>query len=104
MNPQDRRDNGAIVRITRHAQGLTLAELGRRTGYSASQVSRYERGVAPLTDTTVLRRFASALELAPQEFGLLPETGRHPAPIRPQLVTCGVPAPIVIREPPVGGR
>jgi transcriptional regulator with XRE-family HTH domain len=47
MNPQDRR-HGEIVRITRQAQGLTLADLGHRTGYSASQVSRNERGVAPL--------------------------------------------------------
>ena len=67
---------GAVVRGARTAQGLTLAELGRRTGYSAAQVSRYERGLAPLTDIAVLRRFAGALEIAPQILGLAPDTGR----------------------------
>lgn len=44
------RDNasgpGAIVRGARTAQGLSLAELGARVGYSAAQISRYERGIA----------------------------------------------------------
>jgi transcriptional regulator with XRE-family HTH domain len=61
---------GAIVRSARSAQGLTLAELGERTGYSAAQVSRFERGIAPLTDIAVLRRFADALAIAPENFGL----------------------------------
>jgi transcriptional regulator with XRE-family HTH domain len=68
---------GAIVRSARTFQGLTLAELGKRVGYSAAQVSRYERGIAPLTDVTVLRRFAAALAIPPQIFGLAPE--RAPA-------------------------
>ena len=38
--------HGAIVRGARTSQGLTLAELGARVGYSAGQVSRYERGIA----------------------------------------------------------
>jgi transcriptional regulator with XRE-family HTH domain len=63
---------GAIVRAARTAQGMTLAELGMRTGYSAGQVSRFERGIAPLTDIAVLRRFASVLELAPEILGLAP--------------------------------
>lgn len=63
---------GTVVRGARTAQGVTLAELGRRTGYSAAQVSRYERGVAPLTDITVLRRFAAALDISPQILGLAP--------------------------------
>jgi hypothetical protein len=50
--PLKGQDAGAIVRAARLAAGLTLAELGRRCGYSASQVSRYERGVQPLTDIT----------------------------------------------------
>lgn len=61
---------GAIVRAARIAQGMTLAELGTRTGYSAGQVSRFERGIAALTDIAVLRRFAGALELAPEILGL----------------------------------
>jgi hypothetical protein len=48
--PPKGQDAGAIVRAARLAVGLTLADLGRRCGYSASQVSRYERGIQPLTD------------------------------------------------------
>src|SRR5712691_10929590 len=61
---------GEVVRSARVSSGLTLAELGNRTGYSAAQVSRYERGVTPLTDVTVLRRFARALAIPPGELGL----------------------------------
>jgi transcriptional regulator with XRE-family HTH domain len=60
---------GTIVRATRKARGLTLAELGKSTGYSAALVSRYERGITPLTAIAVLRRFASALSI-PRENGL----------------------------------
>jgi transcriptional regulator with XRE-family HTH domain len=63
---------GAVVRGARAAQGVTLAELGRRTGYSPAQVSRYERGLASLTDITVLRRFAAALDISPRILGLAP--------------------------------
>jgi transcriptional regulator with XRE-family HTH domain len=56
---------GEVVRAARSRSRLTLAELGARTGYSAAQVSRYERGVTPLTDVTVLRRFAQALAIPP---------------------------------------
>ena len=37
--PLKGQDAGAIVRAARFAAGLTLAELGRRCGYSASQVT-----------------------------------------------------------------
>ena len=57
---------------------MTLAELGRRTGYSAAQVSRYERGIAPLTDLEILLRFARALGLAPQDLGLTVVPGAGP--------------------------
>ena len=67
------RQLGAIVRSARAARGLTLADLGRRTGYSAAQVSRFERGLAPLTDIAVLRLFADALAISPQLFGLSAE-------------------------------
>ncbi len=72
---------GATVRRARLAAGLTLADLGRRCGYSASQISRYERGIQPLTDITLLRRLAEALAISPQTFGLAPQeivpAGRH---------------------------
>jgi transcriptional regulator with XRE-family HTH domain len=61
---------GEVVRAARVRSGLTLAELGNRTGYSAAQVSRYERGVTPLRDVSVLRRFARALAIPPGELGL----------------------------------
>lgn len=70
---------GELVRQTRQAKGLTLAQLGEVTGYSGAQVSRYERGISPMTDVDVLRRFADALELPHQAFGLAP-----PAP-RPEI-------------------
>ena len=69
LEPGARRP-GEVVRTARLRSGLTLAELGNRTGYSAAQVSRYERGVTPLTDVTVLRRFARALAISPGELGL----------------------------------
>jgi transcriptional regulator with XRE-family HTH domain len=71
---------GAVVRGARAAQGMTLAELGRRIGYSAAQVSRYERGLVPLTDITLLRRFAAALDISPQILGLAPSgiSGQRP--------------------------
>ncbi|MFE5325375.1 helix-turn-helix domain-containing protein [Embleya sp. NPDC056575] len=64
--------SGARVRQARPARAWTPAELGRRAGYSAAQVSRYERGLAPLTDVTVIRRFAHALELSVKDFELAP--------------------------------
>jgi transcriptional regulator with XRE-family HTH domain len=72
---------GALIRRTRRALGLTQGQLGARTGYSAAQVSRYERGISPLTDITVLRRFARALDIPPHDLGLTPGPG--PAQPRP---------------------
>ena len=63
---------GAIVRAARLRAGLTLADLGHRCGYSASQISRYERGVQRLTDVILLRRFAEALAIPHEAFGLAP--------------------------------
>jgi transcriptional regulator with XRE-family HTH domain len=95
------RDPGSIVRSARQAEGLTLAELGRRTGYSAAQVSRFERGLAPLTDIAVLRLFAGALAIPPHLFGLTTQPAgsglRHRRPIRPSTSPGSAPAPIVAR-------
>lgn len=100
MGSPSRRHVGAIVRAARHAQGLTLAELGRRTGYSASQVSRYERGLSPLTDTRVLRRFAVALALPLRVFGLLPEVAeRCGEPVGRNTVPSAACAPNVVAGP-----
>ncbi|MEU6261732.1 helix-turn-helix domain-containing protein [Saccharopolyspora shandongensis] len=68
---------GELIRRRRKARGLTLAQLGELAGFSAAQVSRYERGVSPLRDVTVLRCFADALEIAPQALGLTPVRNGH---------------------------
>jgi transcriptional regulator with XRE-family HTH domain len=91
---RERRDVGALVRLLRRAQGLTLTGLGDRCGYSASQISRYERGITPLTDVTVLHRFADALGVTPQTFGLLPGD----PPNRPESAPPRACAPRVIGE------
>ncbi|MEU3499383.1 helix-turn-helix transcriptional regulator [Streptomyces hundungensis] len=80
-------DAGDVVRRARKQLGLTLAQLGARAGYSAAQVSRYERGISPLTDVDVLWRFATALGIAPADLGLSPRAattrpGRTGAPSR----------------------
>jgi transcriptional regulator with XRE-family HTH domain len=61
---------GQIVRSARKAANMTLAELGEQCGYSAAQVSRYERGLTRLTDITLLRAFAAVLGIPPAVLGL----------------------------------
>jgi transcriptional regulator with XRE-family HTH domain len=67
---------GPIVRRARQAAGLTLAQLGARCGYSASTVSRLERGKQPLRDVVVLATIADALHIPPEVLGLAPHR-RH---------------------------
>lgn len=62
---------GTVIRIARTALGWSQAELGRRCGYSASQVSRWETGRVPLRDVTLLRTLAGVLALPLEVFGLL---------------------------------
>jgi transcriptional regulator with XRE-family HTH domain len=61
---------GQIVRAARQAQRMRLADLGQRCGYSPAQISRYERGVTPLTDITLLRVLAEILDIPPVQLGL----------------------------------
>ncbi|MEV6778104.1 helix-turn-helix domain-containing protein [Streptomyces syringium] len=87
---------GGLVRQTRKKRGLTLAQLGALTGFSAAQVSRYERGISPLTDVTVLRRFADALGIPPQTLGLTPQPDvRHGRAIGPTTAYPRLPGPRV---------
>jgi transcriptional regulator with XRE-family HTH domain len=101
IGPLTGQDAGGIVRAARLVAGLTLADLGRRCGYSASQVSRYERGIQPLTDITLLRRFSQVLAIPPQVFGLTPpdgsQAGRHA--VDPKDGDPRVAWPRVSREP-----
>ena len=66
---------GELIRQARRRAGLRLEDLGARTGWSASQVSRYERGVTPLTDVRTIRRFAEALHIPPHALGLSDAAG-----------------------------
>lgn len=77
---------GELVRRERQARRLTLVQLGELTGYSAAQISRYERGLCPMTDIAVLRRFADALDIPHQAVGLAPTPEpptRHGQPTGP---------------------
>lgn len=88
-----------MIRSRRRARGWTLADLGARTGYSASQVSRYERGLSSLSDVDVLRRFADVLGIPPSEFELAaippPVENRHGYPVDPGLAYPRLPGPRV---------
>lgn len=90
-----------MIRSRRQARGWTLAELGDRSGYSASQISRYERGLSPLSDVDVLRRFADVLDIPLKEFGLTatssPVQTRHGYPVAPDLAYPRLPGPRVGR-------
>lgn len=72
---------GTAIRLARLEAGWTQTELGRRCGYSASQVSRWETGTVPLRDIKVLRAVAAELGLPPEVFGLNPAESMG-APIR----------------------
>jgi transcriptional regulator with XRE-family HTH domain len=72
-------NRGAIVRVARQAQHLTLTQLAARCGYSISALSRMERGLQPLTDIRVLRSLANVLGIPPRVFGLA-DTPRPSAP------------------------
>ncbi|MBF6333342.1 helix-turn-helix domain-containing protein [Nocardia transvalensis] len=63
-------DPGAVVRAVRRAHGLTLADLAKRTNYSASNLSRLERGKQQLSDIRVLRCLAEALHMPAELLGL----------------------------------
>src|SRR5262245_51087581 len=79
---------GTVIRLARTAAGLTLTEAGRRVGYSASALSRIDRGLTALTDITVIRRLAEAFDIPPAVFGLTDTPGDErpgPAP-RPAMV------------------
>lgn len=62
---------GALVRAARLQAGLHQAQLGRRCGYSASQISRWETGATPLNDVRIIRAIAAALDMPVTAFGLV---------------------------------
>ena len=72
---------GQIVRSARKAANMTLAELGERCGYSAAQISRYERGLTRLTDIMLLRAFAAVLKIPPAVLGLAGDSPAAESPV-----------------------
>lgn len=69
-----------VVRVVRMALNWTQAELGRRSGYSRSQVSRWETGRLPLVNTTLLHKLAEVLNVPPALFGLDDTSSRSSPP------------------------
>ncbi|MEV0035065.1 helix-turn-helix transcriptional regulator [Streptomyces sp. NPDC050804] len=64
---------GKVIRAERGKQGMTIAQLAEKTGYSIAQVSRYETGRSSLADVVTRRLFVDALGLPPQALGLAPD-------------------------------
>jgi transcriptional regulator with XRE-family HTH domain len=95
---------GQAVRSARRAAGMTLAELGEQCGYSAAQLSRYERGRTRLTDINLLRALAVILDIPPWHLGLsLADDTPGPAELR----DAGILPPVSHRPRPprsVAGR
>lgn len=98
-----RDDPGTVIRLARRAADLNQTGLGRLCGYSASTISRIERGQPPIHDIDVRRRIATALAIPPRYLGLAPATEptapslRVVHPFRPD------PAAKVERTPAVKG-
>lgn len=63
-------DIGGLIRWARTQHRWRLEDLGAKVGYSASQLSRLERGLSPLNDVDMLRRFASVLGIPAPLLGL----------------------------------
>ncbi len=61
---------GTVIRLVRLARGMTQAQLGQAVGYSASAISRVERGRLRSRDVVVLRRLATALIIPPELVGV----------------------------------
>jgi transcriptional regulator with XRE-family HTH domain len=97
-----RREPGTVVRVARTALNWSQAELGRRCGYSASQVSRWETGRMPLRDLHLLRTLAGVLALPPAMFGLGNTAERASRPAvgaRHKVVDQGTPLPAEEDDP-----
>lgn len=82
---------GQIVRAARQARQMRLVDLGEMCGYSAAQISRLERGQAPLTDITLLRTLAEILDIPPARLGLAPDQSASSATPRHSVRPKGMP-------------
>jgi hypothetical protein len=72
--PRDGSNLGAVIRAYMRANGIaTNGEMAAVLGIDRTLVSRYVSGTRKCHDVVQLRRFAEAMDLAPETFGLLPE-------------------------------
>jgi transcriptional regulator with XRE-family HTH domain len=65
-----RGDYALVLRLSRIGHGWTQATLGRRANISRTAVSRFETGERLLRDVELRRRFADALGVPAEMFGL----------------------------------
>lgn len=65
-----RGDYAVVLGLGRMSHGWTQAQLGQRANVSRTVVSRFETGDRPLRDVDLRRRFADALDLPVEMFGL----------------------------------
>jgi transcriptional regulator with XRE-family HTH domain len=70
-----RGDYALVLRLSRIGHGWTQATLGRRANISRTAVSRFETGERLLRDVELRRRFADALDLPGEMFGLYTPPG-----------------------------
>ena len=72
--PRDASNLGAVIQTYMRAHGLaTHSEMAAVLGVDRTLVSKYVSGARRCHDVTQLRRFAEAMDLPPETFGLLPE-------------------------------
>lgn len=72
--PRDASDLGAVIQAYMKAHGIsTHGEMAGILGVDRTLVSKYVSGARRCHDVTQLRRFAEAMDLPPETFGLLPE-------------------------------
>jgi transcriptional regulator with XRE-family HTH domain len=92
---------GEVLRLARLAAGLRQADLGARSGYSASTISRFETGRRPLSDLVTLRGFCQVLSIPPALFGLAPQ-GHGSLSLSASLAATPPGTRVVTHQPPDG--
>ncbi len=72
--PEDGSNLGVVIQAYMHAHGIgTHSDMAVILGVDRTLVSKYVSGARRCHDVTQLRRFAEAMDLPPETFGLLPE-------------------------------
>ena len=73
-------DMGTVIRLARHAKGVTQRQTGDACGYSQSEISRIENGRARIHDVSTLERLARRLDIPPELLGSRPSTSTQTGP------------------------